>query len=143
MTGDPVVVLARNIRARRKALKLTQEAAGDRARMDASYWGRIEHARLDPGVRMIVRVATALETTPAELLAGAASEPVPERLPMPYRVAEMTASDDDEEIVITIRRASATTSPPSDALARSNVGLAVRQGSKPSLCTHASEAGKS
>lgn len=66
--NDPLVVFARNMRRRRRALDLTQEEAGDRVHMNMSYWGRIERARIEPGVRTVVRIAAALETTPAELL---------------------------------------------------------------------------
>jgi transcriptional regulator with XRE-family HTH domain len=75
MTGgdamdDPLVVLAHNMRRRRRALNLTQEAASDRVGMNMSYWGRVERARIEPGVRTMVRIAAALDTAPAELLAG-------------------------------------------------------------------------
>jgi hypothetical protein len=65
---DPLVQLAAQVRARRIALGLTQEAAGHRAHMDMSYWSRIERAAVDPGVRTLARLATALETTAAELM---------------------------------------------------------------------------
>jgi transcriptional regulator with XRE-family HTH domain len=71
---DPLVRLGANVKARRKALKLTQEAVADRVSMDMSYWGRIERARVEPGVRMVVRLAAALETTPADLVAGVGKE---------------------------------------------------------------------
>ena len=61
---------AANVRRRRKELELTQEVAGDRADMSPSYWGRIERGSIDPGVRMVVRVATALETTATTLMEG-------------------------------------------------------------------------
>lgn len=38
--------------------------------MSPSYWGRIERGSIDPGVRMVVRVATALETTATTLMEG-------------------------------------------------------------------------
>jgi hypothetical protein len=65
---DPLTCFAANVRRRRKELELTQEVAGDRGDMEASYWSRIERASIDPGVRMVVRVARALETTAAELM---------------------------------------------------------------------------
>jgi transcriptional regulator with XRE-family HTH domain len=74
VTGDPLPAFAQNVRARRKTLKLTQEAAADRASMEASYWSRIERGKTDPGIRMVSRVAAALETTPAQLLAGVDKE---------------------------------------------------------------------
>ena len=65
---DPLTSFAANVRRRRKGLNLTQEVAGDRADMSPSYWGRIERGSIDPGVRTISRVATALETAAAELV---------------------------------------------------------------------------
>ncbi|MET0602132.1 MAG: helix-turn-helix transcriptional regulator [Baekduia sp.] len=65
---DPLTCFAANVRRRRKELELTQEVAGDRGDMEASYWSRIERGSIDPGVRMVVRVAKALETTAANLL---------------------------------------------------------------------------
>lgn len=69
---DPVMQFAANVRHRRKALGITQEAAADRAPMDMSYWSRIERGVIDPGLRMVVRIATALETTSGDLMTGTA-----------------------------------------------------------------------
>jgi transcriptional regulator with XRE-family HTH domain len=62
---------AENVRARRLRLGLTQEVVSDRASMNISYWSRLERAKIDPGIRTIARMATALQTTPAELMTGA------------------------------------------------------------------------
>lgn len=67
---DPLPRLAASVRARRKALGLTQEAAAWSVWMDPSYWSKIERGLIDPGVRVLARVATALRTTVSELLAG-------------------------------------------------------------------------
>lgn len=74
MKPDPLPAFAGNVRARRKALKLTQEEAAYRALMNMSYWSRIERGVVDPGTRMVTRVASALETTPAALMAGVGSD---------------------------------------------------------------------
>jgi len=66
---------ADNVRARRKALELTQEAAALSVQMDMSYWSRIERAKVDPGVRTVARIVTALETTPAALMADVVIDP--------------------------------------------------------------------
>jgi hypothetical protein len=65
---DPVTQFAANVRHRRKALGITQEAAADRAQMNMSYWGRIERGAIEAGLRTVVRIAVALETTAPELL---------------------------------------------------------------------------
>lgn len=75
MKADPLPVFASHVRTRRKTLKLTQETAADRAEMNTSYWSRIERGAIEPGIRMVTRVAKALETTPAELLADVNSNP--------------------------------------------------------------------
>jgi DNA-binding XRE family transcriptional regulator len=69
---DPVMQFAANVRHRRKVLGITQEAAADRAQMDMSYWSRIERGVIDPGLWMVARIATTLETTSADLMTGAA-----------------------------------------------------------------------
>lgn len=89
MTVDPLPAFAWNVRARRWALGLTQEAAADRASMNTSYWSRIERGKIDPGSRMVTRVAIALATTPAQLFGEVAAPP-------PF----------EEEIVITVTRGS-------------------------------------
>jgi len=68
--ADPFSRLAFDIHTRRKALNLTAEQAGLRIGMNPSYWSRIERGVVDPGVRTLTRVATALDSTPADLLAG-------------------------------------------------------------------------
>lgn len=75
MKADPLPVFANHVRTRRKTLKLTQETAADRAEMNTSYWSRIERGSIEPGIRMLTRVARALEITPAELLAGVNPDP--------------------------------------------------------------------
>lgn len=69
-TTDPLEQLGLNIRSRRKALNLTAEQTGLRIGMSASYLSRIERSVVDPGVRTLTRVATALESTRADLLSG-------------------------------------------------------------------------
>lgn len=108
MRPDPLGSFAWNVRTRRRALGLTQEAAGERILMSTSYWSRIERGLIDVGLRTMTRIAAALETSPAELLGGIADDDEPTTPPpAPYQLTEMTTSSDDEEIVITIRRAPA------------------------------------
>ncbi len=67
---DPIGRFATNLRARRTARGLSQEAVAAAAAMDPSQYGRIERGRVDPGLRTVMRIARALDTTPSELLRG-------------------------------------------------------------------------
>jgi transcriptional regulator with XRE-family HTH domain len=68
--ADPLNTFITNLRLRREALGLTQEAVAWSAWMDPSYYRRIESGRVDPSIRMVSRLAAALATTPSDLLRG-------------------------------------------------------------------------
>jgi transcriptional regulator with XRE-family HTH domain len=70
MLDDPLDAFTANLVRRRRALGLTQEAVASAAMMDQSQYNRIERGRVDPSIRTLTRIARALRTTPAELLAG-------------------------------------------------------------------------
>jgi transcriptional regulator with XRE-family HTH domain len=72
---DPLLILAVNLRQLREAQGLSQEALALRADMDPAEVRRIESCRRDPGVRVLTRLAEALDRTPAELLAGIPPRP--------------------------------------------------------------------
>jgi acyl-CoA thioester hydrolase len=65
---DPLRTFGANLRAARRGRGLTQEGVATAADMDMSYYGRLERAVIDPGVRTIVRVARALGVAPAALM---------------------------------------------------------------------------
>jgi acyl-CoA thioester hydrolase len=67
---DPLDRFGSNLRAHRNARGLTQEQIATAAGMDMSYYGRLERAVVDPGVRMVVRLAHALGVSAARLLTG-------------------------------------------------------------------------
>lgn len=67
---DPLPIFAANLRRLREERGLSQEALALRADMDPAEVRRIETCKRDPGVRIVTRLATGLDTTPAELLAG-------------------------------------------------------------------------
>ncbi len=67
---DPLQTFTTNLRKRRWALDLTQEAVALEALMDQSQYSRIERGEVDPSIRTVTRVARALRTTPSELLRG-------------------------------------------------------------------------
>lgn len=73
--SDPLLLFAEELRRSRKAAGLTQEALANRADMDPAEIRRLESGKRDPGVRVLARLADALETNPAELLRTVRNEP--------------------------------------------------------------------
>ncbi|HMJ35714.1 MAG TPA: helix-turn-helix transcriptional regulator [Baekduia sp.] len=68
---DPAVVqFTANLRKARRRAGLTQEAVALASGVPQGHYSRMETGKRDPGVRTLVRIAAALNTTPAELLAG-------------------------------------------------------------------------
>lgn len=66
---QPKEVVARNIRAERERLHLTQEALGDRTDgLGLPQISRVERAVYDLKVSTLVRIARGLGVSPAELL---------------------------------------------------------------------------
>lgn len=61
-------VLARNVRARRKELALSQEALAFEADVDRTYISQIERSIINPSLLILYKVATALETNVPFLL---------------------------------------------------------------------------
>lgn len=70
MTPDPRVQLGKTIRHKRLAMELTQEALAEKADLHWTYIGGIERGERNLSLINIVRIARALEVTPARLLAG-------------------------------------------------------------------------
>ncbi|BAN47958.1 helix-turn-helix domain-containing protein [Metapseudomonas resinovorans] len=63
--------LGEAIRARRRALDLSQEALADAAGIDRSHMGKIERGERNVTFLNIARIATAMGCRPSELLADA------------------------------------------------------------------------
>lgn len=59
------------VRARRKALELSQEALADYAEIDRSHMGKIERGERNITFLNIVRIAAAIECKPSDLLIDA------------------------------------------------------------------------
>lgn len=59
-----------NVRRLRQERGLTQEQLAFEAQIDLTYVGGIERGRRNPTVLVLARLAVALETTPAALLAA-------------------------------------------------------------------------
>lgn len=61
-------VLARNVKAARKELDLSQEALALETEIDRTYISGIERALRNPSLTLIVKLAECLKTTPGDLL---------------------------------------------------------------------------
>ena len=59
-----------NLRKARKQAGLTQEQVALASGIPQAHYSRIETGKRDPGIRTLIRIATALKTTPADLLSG-------------------------------------------------------------------------
>ena len=71
MTGDPdLVELAEVIRTARRSKQLTQERLAELSGLHITYIAGIEGGRRNPTYRTLRKIATALEMTVSELLAG-------------------------------------------------------------------------
>lgn len=55
----------RRVRAARKAAKLTQEAAAERARLNPKYLGQIERGEKRPSFDAVISLASALRISPS------------------------------------------------------------------------------
>ncbi len=65
---------AETVRARRKHLKLSQEAFADKVDMDRTSISRIERTAPNVSIRTVFRIAQALQTKPSALLVGEYAE---------------------------------------------------------------------
>jgi transcriptional regulator with XRE-family HTH domain len=61
---------ARNLRAERRRLELTQEDLGYACNLDTSEVSRLERSQRDPRLATIIKLARALGIPPAKLLDG-------------------------------------------------------------------------
>jgi transcriptional regulator with XRE-family HTH domain len=67
---DARETFARNLRAERKRMKLSQEALGFKCDLDTSEVSRLERSARDPRLATIVKLARALGVPPSRLLDG-------------------------------------------------------------------------
>lgn len=67
---DVQAILARNIKAARKLLGLSQEELAHRAEIDRTYVSGIERQVRNPTITVVAKFAKALGTTTADLLDG-------------------------------------------------------------------------
>ncbi len=62
------VIVGKNVRRFRQRADMTQEQLAFAAEIDLTYVGGIERGKRNPSVLVLVRIAKALDTEPAELL---------------------------------------------------------------------------
>jgi transcriptional regulator with XRE-family HTH domain len=67
MPQKPLRILGQNIRQIRKENRLTQEDVADKARLNSSYYGRIERGEINVTVDTLTSIAQALNVDAAEL----------------------------------------------------------------------------
>jgi len=63
-----ITIVARNIRDRRKAIGLSQEALAHEAGVDRTYVSQVERRQRNLTITTLARLAAALGTTPDRLL---------------------------------------------------------------------------
>lgn len=78
---DALEPFVTNLRTRREELGLTQADVAWKAYMDQSYYSRLERGVVDPSIRMVARVAAALQVETPELLRGVRATPRPHPRP--------------------------------------------------------------
>lgn len=66
---DPAIVFGQVLRSLRKEAELTQEQLGFQANVERKFISLIELGHNQPTVRIIFKLATALNTTPSHMLA--------------------------------------------------------------------------
>ena len=62
------VIFARNLKARRNAMGLSQEELAHRAQLDRTYISSIERCKYGVTIDVLASIAAQLEVKPAELL---------------------------------------------------------------------------
>ena len=67
-TPNVVLIVARNVRALRKAAALSQEELAHRADVDRTYISQVERKQRNVTIVVLARIAAALEVTPDKLL---------------------------------------------------------------------------
>lgn len=65
---DPAIVFGRVLRQLRKEAGLTQEQLGFNAQVERKYVSLIELGQNQPTVRIIFKLAAALQTTPSHMM---------------------------------------------------------------------------
>ncbi len=78
--SDASVLFGSRVRARRIELGISQEDAADLAEMHVSNYGKVERGLANPSLHTILRIATALNIDPGQLVTGLDADMVPDRV---------------------------------------------------------------
>lgn len=73
--GEDILYFGENLRRCRQRAGLTQEACAELAEISAKYLGTLERSEQSPTLRVIARLAKALDVEVAELLSFAEATP--------------------------------------------------------------------
>lgn len=79
------VVVGERLRDARLARNLTQEETAGAAKINTSYYGKLERGKVNPTLDTLVRVADALAVSLPELVAGLRTAQLPQRSTWPKR----------------------------------------------------------
>ena len=92
MALNPVAIrFGRNLARCRKRAGLSQEALGTRATLHRTEMGLLERGARVPRIDTLIKVASALDVPPGDLLAGIDWEPGEMSEPIPGRFVESSA----------------------------------------------------
>lgn len=93
-TEDALVIrVARNIGIRRRALGLTQAQLAERLGVDTETLSRFERGKHAPTLKNLVRLASLLQTTVADLLSEEPPQPSDEATAVSARLAMLSPED--------------------------------------------------
>jgi transcriptional regulator with XRE-family HTH domain len=90
-------IFGQRVRDSRIALGMSQEEIAGLADMHVTNYGRVERGEANSELHTIVRIATALDTDPAELLAGLYGQGMLPEKARAYSVADFLAARRAEE----------------------------------------------
>ncbi|MDN4597398.1 helix-turn-helix domain-containing protein [Leifsonia virtsii] len=90
-------LFGQRVRSTRVALGMSQEEIANLADMHVTNYGRVERGEANSELHTIVRIATALDTDPAELMAGLYGDGMLPRNARAYSVADFIAARRAEE----------------------------------------------
>jgi len=100
---DAIVrTFAERLRQFRLAGNMTQAQLGEQASVPASYISDLEQAKAAPGIDLVARLATALNATVTELLAGGTGQPVADQRRQVREVFDGLLAEADPDVLASL-----------------------------------------